>query len=82
MENIQIESERKFLIKYPDTAILESCEGCKIKEIEQTYLLCDTGSLRVRKTVLDEKTVYHINEKRKTLSFSHEQKEKETVTKL
>lgn len=76
-ENIQIESERKFLIRYPDFSVLEKQEGCKRKEIEQTYLLCDTGSLRVRKTTQDGKNVYHLNEKRKTLSFSHTEYEKE-----
>ncbi len=77
MEKLQIETERKFLIRYPDKAILERQEGCVKKEIEQTYLLCDTGSLRVRKTVQDKEAFYHINKKTKTLSFSHEEYEKE-----
>lgn len=76
MEN-KIESERKFLIKFPDLSVLEKQPGCAVRKIEQTYLLCDTGSLRVRKTKENGKIFYHINEKRKTLTFSHEEYEKE-----
>ena len=75
MQNIPYEIERKFLIKYPDTAILKKLPGAVVKEIVQTYLLCDTGSLRVRKTTCDGKTVYHKNEKRRVSDMTHEEYE-------
>lgn len=46
----QYEIERKYLIEYPDTAVLESAEGVRVKRIEQTYLLAAEGETRrVRK---------------------------------
>ena len=45
-----IETERKFLIGYPDISLLENTTNVRIKKIEQTYLLCEDGkSARVRK---------------------------------
>ena len=45
-----IETERKFLIAYPDISLLESTPNVRIKQLEQTYLLFDEGkSARVRK---------------------------------
>jgi CYTH domain-containing protein len=45
-----IETERKFLIRYPDISLLENAPNVRIKHIEQTYLLCENGkSARVRK---------------------------------
>ncbi len=46
----QYEIERKYLIEYPDTAVLESAEGVRVRRIEQTYLLAAEGETRrVRK---------------------------------
>ena len=45
-----IETERKFLIRYPDISLLENIQNVRIKHLEQTYLLCEEGkSARVRK---------------------------------
>lgn len=72
-----LEIERKFLIEYPDISELERCEDCKIKSIVQTYLLCDTGTLRVRKTVCRGKTEYRLTEKRPVSDMSRLEEEKE-----
>lgn len=76
MKKKPLEIERKFLIRYPRTDELVSVEGTLVKEISQTYLLCDTGSLRVRKTVCGGKTVYHRNEKRHVSDRTSEEYEK------
>ena len=53
---IPIETERKFLIRYPDISLLESEIGVRIKKIEQTYLLsAENKSTRVRKICEDER---------------------------
>ena len=75
-KNIPLETERKFLIEYPDTGLLAMQSGCRVKEIVQTYLLCDTGSLRVRKTVESGKTECRLNEKRRISELTHEEYEK------
>lgn len=44
------EIERKFLIAYPDPAVLSAMEGVRVKRIEQTYLTAAEGETRrVRK---------------------------------
>ena len=48
--NTPIETERKFLIRMPDTALLSSLDGVRILNIEQTYLLSENGqNSRVRR---------------------------------
>ena len=43
------EIERKFLIEYPDTAMLEKLPNCKKVEVIQTYLRSDPGEeIRIR----------------------------------
>ena len=42
-----LEIEKKYLIAYPDEGLLVK-KGAVVKEIEQTYLLSDVGSERVR----------------------------------
>ncbi len=49
MKSIPLEIERKYLIRYPDTGLLASQEGCRVKRLTQTYLLSDKGSMRVRR---------------------------------
>ena len=52
MTKTPIETERKFLIKYPDTKLLAAYEGVRIKNMEQTYLVAeDNKSARVRRIV-------------------------------
>lgn len=54
-----MEIERKYLIRYPDTAKLRRQPGCRVKEIEQTYLSARPGvERRVRKTVTEEEISY------------------------
>ena len=43
-----IETERKFLVEYPDTAYLESCPECCKLEIVQTYLVTEQKGDEVR----------------------------------
>ena len=48
--NSPIEIERKFLIRMPDTSLLSSIDGCRVMNMEQTYLLCESGkNSRVRR---------------------------------
>lgn len=75
-KNIPLETERKFLIEYPDTALLAKQAHCRVLQMVQTYLLCDTGSLRVRKTVEKGKVEYRLNEKRRISGLTHEEYEK------
>lgn len=77
MTDIPYEIERKLLIEYPDVKLLSELCGVEIREIVQTYLLCSTGSLRVRKTVTNGNTVYHKNEKRRISDMTHEEYESE-----
>ena len=44
-----VETERKFLIRMPDADLLNSFDGLRIMDMEQTYLLCEIGNARVRK---------------------------------
>ncbi len=58
------EIERKYLIAYPEKAVLERAEGVRVKRIEQTYLQAVQGETRrVRK--MTEKGVTRYIETRK-----------------
>ncbi len=75
-EKQMTEIERKFLIKFPDTVLLEGLCGCERIDMSQTYLLCDDGSMRVRKSVSDGRTVYYRNIKKRISDMSHFEDEK------
>ena len=77
LENTPLEIERKFLIEYPDTQMLRKLPDCKVKEIVQTYLLCENGTMRVRKTLCCGKTTYRFNEKHSISAISRTEEEKE-----
>ena len=63
-----LEIERKFLIEYPDTAMLEALPNCSRIEIIQTYLKSDDDSeVRVRQRGADGNFVYYLTSK-KTLT--------------
>jgi CYTH domain-containing protein len=47
--NSPIETERKFLIRMPNTALLSSLENARVMNMEQTYLVCENGNARVRR---------------------------------
>jgi len=59
------ETERKYLIEYPDVAWLESHPSCRRVEIIQTYLKSDDGSeIRVRQRGVDGHYIYYMTTKR------------------
>lgn len=60
---MNIEIERKFLIKLPDTVALASIEGSSVREIVQTYLHTDGAERRIRKIVEDGAVTYIYTEK-------------------
>ena len=69
MNSIPIETERKFLIRYPEKII--SDDAVQKKELTQTYLVCEKGLTdRVRKTVCNGKTIYVRTQKRRISNLS------------
>ena len=75
MNNLEI--ERKFLIRFPDTVYLESIENCKKVHIEQTYLLDRT---RIRRWTEDGKIIYIKTFKEKINELVRIEKESEIGT--
>lgn len=76
--DLHIETERKFLIAFPELDILKSQSDIRIKEIEQTYLLSENGSsLRVRKLSENGRTAYIRTEKRQISVLSAYEDERE-----
>lgn len=77
-----LEIERKLLIAYPDTSLLEKQEGVRIFEIEQTYLYNENEALteRVRMRREGEKTEYFHTVKRRISRLSAEERER-TISK-
>ncbi len=60
------EIERKFLIRYPDLALLESMPNCRKVDIMQTYLLApDNEEIRVRQRGCDGSYIYFKTIKRR-----------------
>lgn len=75
------ETERKFLIAYPDREALLRLEGATVSEITQTYLLHPEGlSERVRRRVYADRTEYYHTVKRFLTAMTSEERER-TVTK-
>lgn len=64
-EGSPVQIERKYLIKYPDIAYLESINNCRKVEIIQTYLLPDAegGDQRVRQRGIDGSFTYYYTRK-------------------
>ncbi len=55
-----LEIEKKFIIRYPDTKYLKSLDGCTYSDIEQIYLLSEDGkSERIRKRGTDGDFKYY-----------------------
>ncbi len=76
MNGIPVETERKFLIRYPENVI--SDDAVQKKELTQTYLLCEKGLTdRVRKTVYNGKTSYVRTQKRRISNLSAFEEENE-----
>lgn len=64
-EPVSLESERKYLIRYPDLHRLEEMPDCQKVDIVQTYLLSsDDRVIRVRKRVQDGNAMYYRTERR------------------
>ena len=60
-----LETERKFLVEYPDTAWLESLPNCQKVEIIQTYLLSPPGNeIRIRQRGINGSYTYYQTTKR------------------
>ena len=65
-EPVPFETERKYLIEYPDIAYLEKLPNCKRVEIIQTYLKSsDDTEIRVRQRGADGSYIYYRTEKRR-----------------
>jgi 23S rRNA pseudouridine1911/1915/1917 synthase len=74
------EIERKYLIEYPDEQLLAAQPGCVIKQIVQTYLLCDKGETRrVRRAESAGEIVYTETRKRRVSDIQAMEDER-TVT--
>ena len=71
MTNSPIETERKYLIRYPDTALLASLPGVRVRQICQTYLLAEESvTSRVRRMEENGTVRYIRTEKRRINSIS------------
>lgn len=78
MSSSPIETERKYLIRYPDTAALSAMEGVRIWHIVQTYLLAPENlALRVRRIEEDGTVRYIRTEKRRISDLSAYEDERE-----
>ena len=74
----QYEIERKYLIAYPDKAVLARADGARIKRIEQTYLLAGAGETRrVRKMTENGETRYVETRKYRVSDLRATEEEKE-----
>ena len=74
----QYEIERKYLIEYPDKAVLEAADGVRVKRIEQTYLQAATGETRrVRKMEENGATRYIETRKYRVSDLRATEEEKE-----
>ncbi len=71
------EIERKFLIEYPDVAVLEQLPNCKRVEILQTYLSTSDGQeMRVRQRGADGNYIYFLTTKRKITEWKRVEEER------
>ena len=70
------EIERKYLIRYPDLALLAAQDGCEVWNITQTYLTGEPGETRrVRKVVCAQGTFYYRTFKRRASALTAEENE-------
>ena len=75
---LPLEIERKFLIAYPDTDLLDRLSGGNRSQISQTYLVSEKGtSERVRARTQNSATVYTHNTKIKLSSMKRIEMEDE-----
>ena len=71
-----LEIEKKYLIAYPDVALLIE-KGAEVKKMEQTYLVSDVGSERVRRTEARGRVVYTHTLKKKISGIVRKEDEEE-----
>lgn len=76
---IQIETERKYLIRMPDEALLASMPGCEIWDIEQIYLFEGPSgeTRRIRSVLCGGEQKYFRTEKKRISALSSIEKENE-----
>lgn len=79
MEKAPLEIERKYLIRYPDPALLRAQPGCCEVQMEQVYLTASEPGIsrRVRRWTENGRTDYHYTEKRRLSAVTREEKERE-----
>lgn len=78
VNNSPIETERKYLIRYPDTAVLAALPGARILHMHQTYLLADDSvTARVRQVEENGTLRYIRTEKRRISAISSYEDERE-----
>jgi len=58
LDNNSLEIERKYLIKYPNIALLQSDLFCNKVEISQSYLIINGENIRVRKRGINSNYVF------------------------
>lgn len=77
---MHIETERKFLIKLPETEMLASLPGCEVRHITQTYLMINskTGEeKRVRRIEERGRVSFVVTEKERITAVSRTEHEYE-----
>lgn len=77
-----IETERKFLIELPNLDFLSKVNGCRVREIVQTYLKDEKGTgaeRRVRKINEDGKITYVFTRKEHITKMSRIEDEREVT---
>ena len=81
MTTPHVETERKYLIKYPDTAYLRKIDSCRVMAMVQTYLERKEPEVerRVRSITEDGVTVYIYTEKRPRAYLSRFEDEREVT---
>lgn len=68
MNSSPIETERKYLIRYPDIAALAAMDGARVLRMRQTYLLADENvNARVRQ-IEENGTVRYIGTEKRRIS--------------
>ena len=76
-EGKHCEIELKYLIRYPDAALLQAQPGCEVWQIVQTYLKDGEGgqTRRVRRIAVDGRVEYYRTFKRHLSALSSEEDE-------
>jgi 23S rRNA pseudouridine1911/1915/1917 synthase len=76
------EIERKFLIAYPDEAVLRAAEGCRTKRLVQTYLKAPEGETRRVRAVEEGDTVRYIQTVKKRITMLRAVEEEKVLSEV